>query len=196
MWHNENKKLYQQEESIMKKLLIILTLLLCLSALAETPDLPAQLNPEGWRYMGYTPAGVTFLIPEDTQSYPLSDAERSAGIVFLGANAEYTVQLRRFLPDQMDLAAFQMMLRFTSDAQVETRETDGTQIIVYRNPDPTGVSELVGIALTGTDGCMYKVSIFTGVDEDCSADAPVWSIAARIADSVAIVDYSGWPVAD
>lgn len=177
----------------MKRLLIILmTLLLCSPVLAETVDLPVQLNPEGWRYMGYTPAGVTFLIPEDTQSYPLSDAERAAGIVFLGANAEYTVQLRRFEPDQMDLAAFQLMLRFTPDAQVEIREAEGGQIIVYRNPDPTGVSELVGIALTGTDGCMYKISIFTGMDEDCSTNAPVWTIAAQIADSVSIVDYSGW----
>lgn len=179
----------------MKRLLtILLTLLLCLPALAETTDMPVQPNPEGWRYMGYTPAGVTFLIPEDTQSYQLTAADRAAGVVFIGFNEAYTVQLRRFEPDQMDLAAFRAMLHFAPGAQVEIRGEEGSEIVIYRNGSPTGVSELVGIALNGTDGCMYKISIFTGVDEDCSAEAPVWDIAAQIADSVAIVDYSGWPV--
>ena len=174
--------------------LLLLQLLLCLPALAETAGLPEQPNPEGWRYMGYTPAGVTLLIPEDTQSYPLSAAERAAGILFVGANEEYTIQLRRYEPDQMDLAAFRAVLMLGSSAQVETRESGGTEILCYRNPNPTGVSELYGIALTGTDGCMYKISIFTGVDEDCSEDAPVWAIAETIAASVSIVDYTGWPL--
>ena len=45
-------------------------------------------------------------------------------------------------------------------------------------------------------GRPFKISIFTGMDEDCSAEAPVWDIAEQIADSVEIVDYSGWPVGD
>ena len=178
-----------------KMLMIVLCMLLCLPALAETAAVPAQPNPEGWRYLGYTPAGVTMLIPEDTQSYSLTAAERAAGILFVGANEAYTIQLRRYEPDQMDLAAFRAMMTFAG-AQVETREDGGTQIFSYRNPNPTGTSELFGVALTGTDGCMYKISIFTGVDEDCSDTAPVWEIAEYIAGSVSIVDYSGWPMED
>lgn len=174
---------------------LLLAVLLAASALAEA-GLPAQPNPEGWRYMGYMPAGVTFLIPEDTQSYALTAADHAAGVIFLGANVDYTIQLRRFEPDVMDLAGFKALLRFTPGAQVEIRQADGTEIVCYRNGNPTAVSELYGVALTGTDGCMYKLSIFTGAEEDFSEDAPVWAIADKIAASASIVDYSGWPLGE
>lgn len=177
-----------------KHVLLLLLLLLCLPALAENAAVPAQPNPEGWRYMGYTPAGVTFLIPDDTQGFSVSQQARQAGILYQGANEAYTIQLRRYEKDQLDLAAFKAVLRFTPGAQMEVRDADGVEVVCYRNGNPTGVSELFGIALTGTDGCMYKISIFTGVDEDCSADAPVWGIAEIIAGSVSIVDYSAWPL--
>lgn len=178
----------------MKRILMLLAVwLLCLPALAETAAVPAQPNPEGWRYLGYTPAGVTMLIPEDTQSYPLTGAEQAAGILFVGANEAYTMQLRRYEPGQMNLTVFSAMMRYAG-ARVESRESGGTQILSYINTNPTGTSELCGIALTGTDGCMYKISIFTGTDEDFSADAPVWAIARTIAESVSIVDYTGWPM--
>lgn len=180
----------------MKKwMCLFLTLVMSLVFLTALADLPAQLNPEGWRYLGYTPAGITFLIPDDTQSIQLTAAEKTAGVIFLGMNEDYTVQLRQYQPEEANVAAFKAMLRFTPSAQVEVRDVGGTEVVCYRNTNPTGVSELYGIVLTGTDGCMYKISIFTGVDEDFSEDAAVWEIAAFIADSVSIVDYSDWPVA-
>lgn len=178
----------------MKRLIVLLAcLLLCCPALAETPPQP---NPEGWRYMGYTPAGVTFLIPADTQLLELTAADRAAGILMMGMNEDYTVQLRRFEADEMTLTRFRFLLMFTSGAQMHTRMDGDVEIVCYRNTTPTAVSELYGIALTGTDGCMYKVSIFTGVAEDYAADAPVWEIAEQIAQSVSIVDYSAWPLTE
>lgn len=176
-------------------LLLLLSILLCLPAYAEI-DVPSEPNPEGWRYMGYMPAGLTFLVPDDTQFFELTQAETAAGILAVGMNEEYTIQLRRFAPEELNMTGFKALLRFTPGAQVEIRDVGGVEVVCYRNGTPTGVSELYGIALTGTDGYFYKVSIFTGVDEDCSEDAPVWSIAETIADSVTIVDYSGWPTAE
>ena len=179
------------KKGVVFMLLLMLLTVICLPVLA---DLPAQPNPEGWRYLGYTPAGITFLIPDDTQSYPLTAIDRAEGFLFIGMNADYTIQMRRYQPEQANVAAFKAMLSFTSGAQVEVRNVNGTEVVCYRNGNPTGISELYGIVLTGTDGCMYKISIFTGVDEDFSEDAAVWEIAERIADSVSIVDYSDWPV--
>ncbi len=176
-----------------KLLMLLLALLLCIPAAAE---LPPSVTAEGWRHVGYTPSGVTFLVPDDTQFIEPTAAEREAGILLVGWNADYTVQLRRFEPEDMTVKAFRAMLNFTPGAQVETREVNGVEVVCYRNGSPTGVSELYGIALTGTDGCMYKISIFTGVAEDCSDDALVWEIASAMADSVSIVDYSGWPLSE
>lgn len=179
----------------MRRLILLLTalLIMCLPALSET-DMPGQPNPEGWQYVGYMPAGVTFLIPEDSVSLRLTAQEEAAGVLLLVMNDDYTLQLRRYTPEQMNMTAFRAMLDRTPSAQVEIREVDGVEIILYRNGRPTGVSELYGIALVGADGCLYKISIFTGLDEDCSEDAPVWAIAEQIGQSITLVDYSTWPV--
>ena len=180
----------------MKKLLILLlTLLLCVPALAE-PALPATPNPDGWAYVGYTPAGLTFLVPDDVVSYQLYESEKAAGVLFLGANDDCTIQLRRFDPADMTLDVFTAMMGFISGAQVEMRTVNGVEIIFYHNGSPSANSELCGIALNGTDGCMYKISFFTGVDGDFSESAAVWAIAETVADSVELVDYSEWPLAE
>ena len=66
------------------------------------------------------------------------------------------------------------------------------EILTYRNTAPGPSSELYGIAMTGLDGKLYKISIFTGADEAFGEDAPVWEIAERIAASARHQDFSEW----
>ena len=81
----------------MKKLLL-LCLALLMAACTALAELPEEPNPEGWRYLGYTPAGITFLIPEDTQSYPLTALDEAEGFIFIGMHDDYTIQMRRYAP--------------------------------------------------------------------------------------------------
>lgn len=173
-----------------KKLLSMLTALL----LFLMPALAQQPAPDGWRYMAYAPSGVTFLIPGDTVFFDLTEAEQAAGILLVGGNADYTMQLRRYPAEEMTLTRLTLLLAMTGTAEVGRAERDGVTVLSYRNKAASEYGELFGVALTGTDGCLYKLSIFTGENGDFSESAKVWEIAQGIADSASLVDYSDWPL--
>ena len=88
---------------------------------------------------------------------------------------------------------FLQLVQQTPNTQWEVSEERGTPVLCYRNLAATAITELVGVVITGTDGCMYKVSIFTGWDENFAEDAPVWEIAQVVADSLRYEDFSFFP---
>ena len=80
--------------------------------------------------------------------------------------------------------------------QWEISEERSTPVLYYRNQAPNATTELVGVVITGTDGCMYKVSVFTGWDENFAEDAPVWEIARVLAKSIRHEDFAFFPGED
>ena len=151
---------------------------------------------EDWYYFGYTYGGVTFAIPTDSYSYPLDDAQKEAGIIFVAANEDYTLQLRCFEPEVMTYKDLKKQMKKEITAEVHTEERYGKEVLFYRNKYPTEVSELYGIGLEGLDGKLYKISIFTGEKEEYKKDAVVWKIADIIAKSARNRDFSEWGLPD
>lgn len=180
----------------MKKLLAILMLLcLLMPAYAELPD-GLELNPEGWFWTGIVEGGFSFLLPNDTYSWELTDVQQAAGILLVAGNDDFTLQVRRFEPEQLTLDQMAEILENEPTADTEILDMDGSTVIRYRNTGASATSELYGVVFNGMDGKLYKISFFTGVDEDFSPEAPVWEIAAYIADSLMVVDFSDWPIAE
>ena len=126
---------------------------------------------EDWYYFGYTYGGVTFVVPTDSYSYPLDDAQKEAGIILVTGNADYTLQLRSFEPEVMTYKDLKQQMKKEITAEVHTEEREGKEVLFYRNKYPTEVSELYGIGLEGLDGKLYKISIFTGEKEEYKKDA-------------------------
>ena len=151
---------------------------------------------EDWYYFGYTYGGVTFVVPTDSYSYPLDDAQKEAGIILVTGNADYTLQLRSFEPEVMTYKDLKQQMKKEITAEVHTEEREGKEVLFYRNKYPTEVSELYGIGLEGLDGKLYKISIFTGEKEEYKKDAVVWKIADIIAKSARNRDFSEWGLPD
>ena len=151
---------------------------------------------EDWYYFGYTYGGVTFVVPTDSYSYPLDDAQKEAGIILVTGNADYTLQLRSFEPEVMTYKDLKQQMKKEITAEVHTEEREGKEVLFYRNKYPTEVSELYGIGLEGLDGKLYKISIFTGEKEEYKKDAVVWKIADIIAKSARNRDFSQWRIPD
>ena len=176
-----------------KLLLCLLALLLAvLPALAED----IEVQPEGYTNCGYMPGGITFLIPEDMVSCELYDWEIQAGMLLYAESETCSIQLRRFEADAMTQDQFLALVKQEPTVQWEILQERGTPVLYYRNQAPNAATELVGVVITGTDGCMYKVSIFTGWDENFAADAPVWEIAQVLAESIRHEDFSFIPSAE
>ena len=175
----------------MKKILICLLalMLLCASAYAEEP-LYAE---DGWSYFGYSFGGITYAIPNDYEEWPPSAEEKAAGIITIGGNRDFTIQLRCFPPEAITYDGFVELVKNEPTAELSTRTVGDAEIIYYRNTSPSEYSELYGIALTGLDGMLYKISIFTGMDGTFGDDASVWEIAETIASTVRQQDFSDWP---
>ena len=173
-----------------KMLLCLLALLLAvLPAVAED----IEVQPEGYTYCGYMPGGITFLIPENMVQCELYEWEKQAGVLLYAESETCSIQLRRFAPDAMTIFQFIQLVQQEPTVQWETSNERGTLVLHYRNQAPTATTELVGVAITGTDGCMYKVSVFTGWDETFAPDAPVWEIARVLAESLRHEDFSFVP---
>ena len=171
-------------------LMLLLALLLAvLPAAAEE----IEIQPEGYSYCGYMPGGITFLMPKDMVSYELYEEEKLAGILSYAESLNCSIQLRRFEPDVMTMQQFQQLVQKAPNTQWEVSEERGTPVLCYRNLAANDSTELVGVVITGTDGCMYKVSIFTGWDGNFAEDAPVWKIAQVVADSLRHEDFSFIP---
>lgn len=174
---------------MLKKLLTIIVILV-LTALPCFADTIATL-PEGWMYAGYTHGGITFPVPADVVPYDLSEQELAMGIVLICYNADFMLQLRRFTPSELTWEQYRELMLGAATAEVRY-SGDDPSILCVKNTVPSPDSELVGIALNGLDGNLYKISIFTGFDEDCSPDAIVWDIAQIIADYTSQMDFADW----
>ena len=184
----------------MKRLLALLVSLLLFTipcAWGET-NLDVQVDENGllmdetWIYTGYVEGGVTFAIPAESVGYDVSLRERMAGILLVVGNEDYMLQLRRFPPDAMTFESFRATIEAEPTAESAVFERDGVEILTYRNTRPSVVGELYGIALTGLDGCLYKVSLFTGDSEAFDEEAPVWKISLIIASTCRLQDFSDW----
>ena len=92
----------------------------------------------------------------------------------------------------MTFGAFRDRMTEAGAADCATRAVEEAEVFTYRNPVPSAYAELYGIALTGLDGRLYKISIFTGDSGRFDGDAPVWKIAGVIARTVRIQDFSEW----
>ena len=136
------------------------------------------------------------MVPTDSYSYPLDDAQKEAGIILVTGNADYTLQLRSFEPEVMTYKDLKQQMKKEITAEVHTEEREGKEVLFYRNKYPTEVSELYGIGLEGLDGKLYKISIFTGEKEEYKKDAVVWKIADIIAKSARNRDFSQWGIPD
>ncbi len=166
-----------------------MTLFAC--ALAENGSETKEEN-DGWRYAGYIYGGITFAIPGDYMDFGVSDADAARGCIIIGGNEKFTLQLRFFDPAAIDYAYFKAIIQQEPSADWSVRMDGDLEILTYRNTAPGPSSELYGIAMTGLDGKLYKISIFTGADEAFGEDAPVWEIAEKIAKSARHQDFSEW----
>lgn len=145
-------------------------------------------NDDDWSYIGYIYGGITFAVPNDYMGFDISASEIAQGYVLTGGNADFSRPLR--------YEDFKAMILQESTAGTSTRMDGETEILVYRNIRPSIHSELYGIALTGLDGLLYKISIFTGADKAFGSEAPVWEIAEALGQSVRHQDFSEWGVPD
>ena len=175
----------------MKKLLAIV-LILCLQSFPCFAENIESL-PEDWFFIGYSYGGITFPVPDDTEFYELSEMDKENGFILICFNQNFTLQLRRFSPDEITFDEFKEIMFSESAAEVSYLDETGT-ILHVKNTHPTATSELVGISMNGSDGNMYKISIFTGMDEDCSPEAKVWEIANTVSAFTSYKDFSDWPL--
>ena len=175
----------------MKKIVLIVLMFCLLGTLCLAEDV--ELMPEDWAFLGYTYGGITFPVPQDVEFYELTSQEQAMGIIVICYNDDFTLQLREFDPSQMTLDEFEKKMLDEPTAEVSFWG-ENQNVMYVRNTAPTGDSELVSIALNGLDGNLYKISIFTGYDEDYSPDASVWEIAQTVANSTSQMDFSQWPL--
>ena len=175
----------------MKKLIAII-LILCLQAFPCFAENIGTL-PENWFFIGYSYGGITFPVPGDTQFFELSKKDIESGIILIGFNQDFTLQLRCFTPDEITFDDFKEIMLGVPTAEVSYLDEDETILHVI-NTHPTASSELVGISMKGSDENMYKISIFTGINEDFNAEAKVWEISDTISAFTSYMDFSDWPL--
>lgn len=177
----------------MKKMFSII-LILCLlgfPCLAEN----FESLPEDWFFMGYTYGGITFPVPRNISFLELSSQQQAAGVVVICYNDDFMLQLRGFSPSEMTWDKFRQRMLGEPTAEVSLLG-ENQDILYVRNTAATATSELANIALKGLDGNLYKISIFTGSDEDASPDARAWEIAQTIAAYTSQMDFSEWPLGE
>lgn len=174
-------------------ILVLVLLVLCpLCAIAEG-DVPL-IAEDGWSYIGYSYGGITFAVPNDFVNYDLSASDTANGYILIGGNDEFVLQMRAFQPDELTYDEFKAMVEKTASAESSVRMDGDSEILTYRNTQPSASSELYGVAMTGLDGLFYKISIFTGTDEAYGEDAPVWKIAETVGQTAQHQDFSDWDI--
>ena len=179
---------------------LLLPLLLLVTSAAPAPsqtNLDVRLDEgllidDSWHYVGELTGGVTFAVPKDCESSELRPEEKAAGILLLYWGEDFTLQLRVFEPAALTYEQFKQRISGEPTAEVRVRMSGGTEILSYRNTRPNANSELYGIVLTGLDGRLYKISLFTGSSESFAPDAPVWKIAEIVEQTAGIRDFSEW----
>ena len=157
-------------------LMLVLFMLCPLYAIAES--VAPLLAEDGWSYIGYSYGGITFAVPADFVNYDLSASDTANGYILIGGNDEFVLQMRVFQADELTYV----------------RVDGDSEILTYRNTQPSASNELYGIAMTGLDGLFYKISIFTGTDEAYGEDAPVWQIAETVGQTARHQDFSDWDI--
>lgn len=173
-------------------LMLVLFMLCPLYAIAES-DAPL-LAEDGWSYIGYSYGGITFAVPADFVNYDLSASDTANGYILIGGNDEFVLQMRVFQADELTYDEFKAMVEKTPSAESSVRADGDSEILTYRNTQPSASNELYGIAMTGLDGLFYKISIFTGTDEAYGEDAPVWQIAETVGQTARHQDFSDWDI--
>ena len=173
-------------------LMLVLFMLCPLYAIAES-DAPL-LAEDGWSYIGYSYGGITFAVPADFVNYDLSASDTVNGYILIGGNDEFVLQMRVFQADELTYDEFKTMVEKTPSAESSVRADGDSEILTYRNTQPSASNELYGIAMTGLDGLFYKISIFTGTDEAYGEDAPVWQIAETVGQTARRQDFSDWDI--
>ena len=172
--------------------LLVMILTISLSCAAAEDEGASMLLNGDWQYIGYTYGGITFAVPKDYMDFGVSEADAARGCIIIGGNMDYTLQLRVFQPEELNYEVFKAVILQQESADWSVRMDGDLEILTYRNTSPSAVSELYGIAMTGLDGRLYKISIFTGSDEAFGEDAPVWGIAGTIGKSARHQDFSEW----
>ncbi|MBE5780093.1 MAG: hypothetical protein E7331_12295 [Clostridiales bacterium] len=175
----------------MKKMIVVV-LLLCLQVFPCFAESIESL-PEDWYFVGYTYGGITFPVPDDVEFFELSEQDKANGIILVCFNQDFTLQLRQFAPSDITWDEFTEIMAGESSADVSYLD-EAKSILHVKNTSPTANSELVSISMNGLDGNMYKISIFTGMDEDCSAGARVWECAQTVSAYTRYMDFSDWPL--
>lgn len=184
-------------------ILILLTVMIMVSvpfsAFCETnlnvsADENGYIFDDSWYHLGYIYGSVAFAIPNESYQAEVSEEQKAAGILLVYGNDDYCMQLRRFEPAVTSYDDFKNFIQSEPTADVRFEERQGKEILFYRNTNPSAYGELFGIALQGTDGALYKISIFTGESEAYEEDAPVWKIAEIIAGSTTYRDFSEWGI--
>ena len=184
---------------LMIAVLTVFASLFPLVSLGDTnldPAFPAEgiLTDDTWQYVGYITGGVTFAVPKESCQADLTEKDKSSGILMLLWNDDYTLQLKVFEPEVMTYDRFRERVCSEPSARVSVRTSEGVEILSYRNTIPASYSELFGIVMTGLDGRMYKISVFTGDSESFGDDASVWKIAEIIEKTTRIQDFSEWGI--
>jgi len=155
-------------------------------------DAAAPEIPDGWKNIWNEDSGIIFAVPADVVSWTLS--EEDPGILWRGSNLDITVQLRAYEPDDLTYEDFVAMLGEYEYAVTDVRNIDSTEITVYNNPESAANMQLCGAVLNGTDGRLYKLSVFSGDGDDFSEEAPVWQLADTLMQSVHVRKFFGWNI--
>ena len=143
-------------------LFVILLALPC--ALAETQN--PLLFSDGWSYVGYTYGGITFAVPNDYEFYQISAADAAQGYVLMVGDADFLLQLRVFQPNQMSYADFKAIIQQEPTAEISARVDGDSEILIYRNTQPSAINELYGVGMTvcpvQVGGKTFSVAVVTG----------------------------------
>mgnify|MGYP006999443435 CR=1 FL=1 len=127
--------------------MLVLFMLCPLYAIAES-DAPL-LAEDGWSYIGYSYGGITFAVPADFVNYDLSASDTANGYILIGGNDEFVLQMRVFQADELTYDEFKAMVEKTPSAESSVRVDGDSEILTYRNTQPSASNELYGIAMTG-----------------------------------------------
>lgn len=150
--------------------------------------------PEGWRPVWNKSGGVIFAVPADVFTWGLEPQEVEEGLMWRGSNADITVQLRVYKEDELTYDDFRAMLDEYEYEVSSVRNVSGAEVTIYTNPEPGANMQLCGAVLTGLDGRLYKISVFSGDNDDFSDDAAVWELSGMFMDTIHLRKFFGWDI--
>ena len=168
----------------MRRIALLIAIFMLFSFTAFGEDI--IYAPDGWVFVGYPAGDVVFAVPETYVSREVSQESAAKGYVEIGGNSEFTLQVRAFEPESATYEEFVSRLTTERPVTLTEHEVDGVTVASYVRGDATAESELFGIVITGSDGRLYKLSIFAGGDGDISGDSKALEIGRIMAGTVRI----------